>query len=217
MRKIIIFLVTTLVLTSLFYSHAYARFSFKESFNKQRANNWDVVKNNCYYRGALAQWEVLNGKYGIIINGVEGCSTFTIPKNFRLSDVNNFKYELDMELTGMADMDRGILITYQDANNWYGVHTIGQSFKVEKVINGAVINAFPETYFPFEDGKTYHFIVTVLNHNITVQIADQVFNFQDTGPYLTTGTVGLIGSTGANLVSAVWFDNISTDKNNIPF
>jgi hypothetical protein len=198
---------------------------FRDDFSKNSLNEWAVVRNSqhhhpektCFNNGFPAQWEIVDEKLGIDINGI-ACITEIIPQNLDLSKINNYEFEFEWYFPISTHMDRNILIKWHDKNNWYGLHVLDNKILVQKVIDGQVESLYNNWgYYSFEADQSYDFKISVINDLITVLINDQlILETLDRPPFLTGSmTPGFQASSGNIFHSSSFFDNLivkSLDK-----
>lgn len=196
---------------------------FQDSFDDPDISDWTIQRNQqwhnanqpCQNSGVPAEWEVVDGQLGITISGGPSCTTEITPNNLDLSQVTAFTFSFDWNFQESINMDRNVLFLWQDERNWYDVKTIGTQLLIQKVVDGrgyVVPNGL--TYYPFAANTSYHFEITVIDHELIVQINDQeVLQTVDEEPYITGfRTIGLQASTGAISRSVSYFDNLVVEE-----
>ena len=191
---------------------------FTDDFTSNNLENWTVVRNSQYYHpekpcfngGYPTQWEIIEGKLGIDIDGI-ACTTEIIPQDLDLAEVNNYEFEFEWYFPISTHMDRNVLIKWQDTANWYGLHILGDKILLQKVINGKAESLYNNWgYYQFEADQSYSFKISVINDLITVWIDDQqILETLDRPPFLTINkTIGFQASSGDIFQSSSWFDNL---------
>ncbi|MDH5533118.1 MAG: C39 family peptidase [Candidatus Pacebacteria bacterium] len=196
---------------------------FNDNFDDQSFDDWSVVQNEgdnkwgvCLDNAAPTNWRIEDGWMGLTIDG-SSCTLVIKPNNLDLSNQSGFQFEFDWRFDESVDMDRNIVLLWQDKNNWYDIKTYGSGVNLEKVINGIeypLVNS--HTTFPFIADETYHFSISYLpNRDIKVLINNQVIiSTTDQEPFLNSNTDGiektiaLKTSKGGAKRSVSFFDNL---------
>ncbi len=192
---------------------------FHDDFNDGEFSDWQVVRSAewqnpnqpCLFYDQTAEWQIIDGELGIIIDSPRGCVTEIVPKNFNLSDQRAYRYEFDWHFKESIQMDRNVIIKWQDEANWYGLKILRDKVLLEKRVNGLKTTQYHNWgYYPFVADQTYHFVIEVVDNLITVWIEDQeIFQTVDHFPHLTGNyTIGLKASVGSIVRSASFFDNL---------
>jgi len=198
-----------------------AEILFQDNFNDGNANGWIVERNiqwsnqsqPCYNNGQPANWKVVDGKYGIIING-PSCTTETMPiDELWNSSWNNYVFESDISF--IIGLDANIAFRYSGRPNfdWYGYHFLIQdtpsnsSIILQRVYNTDIYPNVANYYL--EHGQTYYIKIIVNGEYIKIFINNVlVLDYPDAGGRFPTGRIALQASVGAISFSEVWFDNI---------
>ena len=191
----------------------------EDDFNRDNLGDWTVVRNSqhhhpqdpCLNQGYPAEWEVIDGKLGITING-SPCTTEIIPQQLDLTGVSDYKFEFDWSFPLSTHMDRNVLIKWQDENNWYGLHIVDDKLLLEKVVDGQLASLYDNWgYFQFEADRSYSFKISVVNELMTVWVNEQqILQTLDRPPFLRNyKTLGLKASSGGIFHSASFFDNLT--------
>ncbi|MGI8420259.1 MAG: hypothetical protein ACR2LN_06500 [Candidatus Levyibacteriota bacterium] len=103
-NKSLIILTALLLAFFLFPSKTFANtVLFHDDFNDNDISDWQVAQNSqidnpfqpCLYNGTKANWQVVDGRTGINING-PACITFMTPSSFKLPDNINYRYSVDV-------------------------------------------------------------------------------------------------------------------------
>ena len=191
---------------------------FKDDFNTGDMGSWVVTRNSqhhhpqepCFNKGYPAEWEIVEGKLGININGIP-CTTEIVPQNLDLTEINNYEFEFDWYFPTSTHMDRNVLVKWQDKNNWYGIHILDNKLLLQKVIGGQLESLYNNWgYFQFEKDQSYSFKIGVIDDSIAVWIDGQlVFKTLDRPPFLSGyKTLGFQASSGNIFHSVSFFDNL---------
>lgn len=192
---------------------------FGTDFSSGELSEWRVARNQqwhhpdqpCLHDGYPAEWEVADGRAGIVISGGPSCITELVVKNLDLTPVTNFEFEFDWYFAKSTHMDRNVLLMWQDADNWYGIKVLDKKVKLQKVIQGKKANLYDNWgYYQFEPDQSYHFKLSYVENIISVWVEDElIFQTLDQTPFIVGGkTLGLQASTGAIMSSASFFDNL---------
>lgn len=201
---------------------------FQDDFDDGEFSDWEVVRNAhwqqpdlpCLINDQPAQWEIVDGELGITIDSLRGCVTEIMPKELDLTGERAFRFEFDWHFKESTQMDRNVVIKWQDETNWYDLKILRDQILLQKIVNGHKTTQYNNWgYYPFEADETYHFKIEVVDNIITVWVEDQLI-FQTIGHFpQVTGwyTLGLRASVGAITRSASYFDNLvvtslSSDK-----
>ncbi len=191
---------------------------FEDNFNDGDFSDWTVVRNfqwnnpsqPCLNQGKPANWEILDGRLGITIDG-PSCMTEIVPNNLDLSG-QDFLYEFDWKFPESAMMDRVVIFIWKDKNNWYDFKILDDVVQIQKVVGGSVDHIDGEIgHYKFSANTSYHFKITVKERDtITLTIDDnEVIEVTDTLPFIDGfKTVGLQAGVGAISRSLSYFDNI---------
>lgn len=184
----------------------YAETLFEDNFNDNDASDWIVPRNNCN-----SNWVTSSNRYGIVIS--KSCVTETIPSDLIIPSNTQYSFEADMYMANSINMDRNLVFKYLDSNNWYDIHTYGNTIHIQKVVNGNVLSSDlkPNGYssYPFVANQWYKFKIEVLGDSIKVYINGALNNtVTDIPPYFSNHSAGLQASAGGNPNSEVWFDNV---------
>ncbi len=193
--------ISFLFATFLFIYHpqvATAQVLFSDDFNDGNASGWIVPRNTC-----ASPWTVSSNQYGISTNG---CITETIPGDLALGLGVNYSFEVDLSMPNTLE-DRNFVFKYKDNNNWYGIHTYGNSVYVQKVVGGT--EYFLDNWqfsYDFEIENTYHFKIDLINNTTYRVYIDGVLQriVPDSVPFFDNYSAGLQASGN----SQVWFDNV---------
>jgi len=141
---------------------------FQDNFNNGNANGWGVPRNTC-----SSNWQMNSFTYGIVISN--SCVTESIPTALAIPATSPYGFEVDMAMASDANMDRDFVFKYQSPSNWYGIHTIGNSVYVQKVVSGTELFLTNRlSSFPFLANQTYHFKIEVFPSQIKVYPIEQV-------------------------------------------
>jgi len=184
----------------------YAETLFEDNFNDNDASDWIVPRNNCN-----TNWVTSSNRYGIVIS--KSCVTETVPRGLTIPTNTQYSFEVDMYMANSTNMDRNLVFKYLDSNNWYDIHTYGNTIHIQKVVNGNVLSSDlkPNGYssYPFVANRWYKFKIEVFNDSIKLYVNDTLNNVvTDTPPYFSNHSAGLQASAGGNPNSEVWFDNV---------
>lgn len=190
-----------------------------DNFDDNNASGWVVARSMqwadpslpCKNGSVDASWEVVDGKYGIKIDG-PGCVTESVPDDSRWNDEwQYYAIEFDMEFVGGTDKNIAWRYTEAgEANVWYDIHFVTPSlFLYQNVPAGSGIYT---SYTPLYNGNTYHLRIevrpgnfrTFVNENLELDAYFDPAN--DVFPY---GKLALqASSSDVAKYSEVYFDNI---------
>lgn len=193
---------------------------FSDNFDDQTFDDWSIVQNEgdnnwgvCLDSAAPTSWRIADGWIGLTVDGTS-CTLVIKPNNLDLSNQSGYQFEFDWRFDESVDMDRNVVLLWQDKNNWYDIKTYGSGINLEKVING-VEYFLPNsnTTYPFVANETYHFSIAYqADRNIKVLINDQIIiNTIDQEPFLNNEvkrSIALKTSKGGAKRSVSFFDNL---------
>lgn len=202
-RVLITLFISILALSFFYKKEALAFDTFQDNFNDGNADGWQIIRNPCG-----SDWLVENNKYGIRIN--RSCVTETIPVGLNIPSSVSYSFEVDMTMAQTVNMDRNFVFKYKDPENWYGIHTIGSSVYLQKVVNGGEYR-LPNWHFSygFVDNETYRFKIEIRLNEYKVYINNTLYNVvTDSVPTFPNFSAGLQASAGGISTSEVWFDNV---------
>ncbi len=194
---------------------------YTEDFTASPLQNWQVVQNKqwsdpqkpCMYRTTPAEWTVTQGKAKIQLDSPP-CVTDFAPTNLDLRGLSEYTVDFKLNLAGSIDMDRSFVFLWQNPNNWYDLKMYGNSFQVQKVVNGQVYQ-LPNSlaHFPVQPNREYQFsILVVPQQRIKVTVEGQVIlDIGEQAPFIqptAPETVALRGGVGAVPQSISIFDDV---------
>jgi hypothetical protein len=200
---------------------------FNDDFSDQTFDDWTLVQNEgdnkwgvCLDSAAPAKWRVIDGWMGLIVDGTS-CTTVIKPNNLNLSNQSGYQFEFDWRFDESVDMDRNVILLWQDKNNWYDLKTYGSGINLQKVINGIEYH-LPDSQatFPFVADTIYHFSIAYLpDKSIKVAIDNQIIiDTNDQEPFLDNSnhnenviktSIALKTSKGGSRRSVSFFDNLT--------
>jgi hypothetical protein len=191
---------------------------FSAQFDSPDMSNWQVVRSQqwsnltlpCMNKSVPAQWSIVNGELGIVIDGPP-CVTEIVPKNLDLTQVQAYEYSFDWRFAESTHMDRNVIFAWKDANNWYDIKILDNHIQIQKVINAFDRIIGDTQSFVFQANQVYHFKITIsATKKITVSINDQsVLDLQDIPSFISGfKTLGLQASVGAISRSSSYYDNL---------
>lgn len=203
------FLCSPALATSVFQSDFSDSIAWQEVFNSQV----DAPDQTCRGADGEHHWSVGNGEARLQITQSVPCKAVIVAQeDIPWPEVADISFDMDLTI---AEMDRNLLIRWQDANNYLGFHLFGNTVTLEKVIDGNTYAVSPQAvYFHFENFKTYsvrmHYDQTA--GVIRLWFDDElIYTGQEhsSDPQLTRGKPALGGSVGAVRTSTVVFRNYS--------
>ena len=111
-------LLIILLIVLIFPRRADAVVLFQDDFNDGDASDWIVARNmqwnnqseSCYFNGQPANWQVVDGKYGIVIDG-KPCVTESMPID-QLWDNSWNNYIFESDITFIEGVDANIAFRY---------------------------------------------------------------------------------------------------------
>ena len=189
-----------------------------DNFDDGDFSDWTVMRNSqhhhpqepCFDGGEPAVWKIAEGRLGITING-SPCTTEIVPHNLDLAEVDDYEFEFEWSFPVSTHMDRNVLIKWQDAENWYGLHIVDDKLIIQKVIAGQLASVYNNWgYYQFAADQSYQFKISVVNDLITIGVDDQqIIQVIDRPPFINGyQTIGLQASSGSIFKSSSWFDNL---------
>ncbi len=200
--KLFLSIILFITLSIVSPSEIFGQILFSDDFEDGSVSDWSVPRNTC-----SSTWQVVNNSYGIIIPSP--CVTETIPTTIIASNTN-YSFEVDMTMKQNVNMDRNFVFKYKDESNWYGIHTVGLSLLLHKVVDGTeyFLDNWSNSY-SFNTDETYHFKVDILNNKFRIYVNnDLLTTVTDQPPYFDHKYFGLQASSGGISTSEVWFDNV---------
>lgn len=191
---------------------------FTDSFDDGDISDWTVQRNiqyrnpnrPCMNGSQPAEWQVVDGRAGIVIDG-PWCTTEITPPNVVLAEDEGFVYEFDWWFGQSITMDRNVVFLWQADNRWYDLKILNHEIMMQKLVDDHYSLAVSEVAFPFQPNQSYHFEVRYTpDQRIIVSIdGQQVFDLQDEAPFMAgPRTIGLQASVGAISRSVSFFDNL---------
>jgi hypothetical protein len=195
---------------------------YAENFAVSPLQSWNIVQNKqwgndqkpCMFGTTPANWTVTQGKAKIQIEG-PSCVIDFAPTSLDLRGLPEYTVDFKMTFSGSVDMDRSFVFLWQDSKNWYDLKMYGNSFQVQKVVDG---KAYPLpnslAHFPVQPNREYQFNIFVVPQQrikVTVEgivildIGEQAPFIQQNSPH----TVALRGSVGAVPQSISVFDDVT--------
>ena len=170
---------------------------FQENFSNN-LNQWKAMRNKKFL------WNITDGQAVAFVQ-----NPFTITELIPINWDNNWKnIEWDFDFITISGLDKNFSFGFQDLNNWYEIHFIGNTFQIIRIKNGN--NAW-SVFKPFnmENGKLYKIklifnrgnIKLYINNNLVADEVDPTFE-------KNYGSIGIKAGTGSVYPTKVAFDNI---------
>jgi hypothetical protein len=190
---------------------------FVDNFD-QDLSHWQVARSQthgdpsqpCSNNGLPAEWKIIDGQATIEITG-SGCTTELIPTNLNLEN-KSYLYEFEWEFHQDLNMNRNVLVLWQDPKNWYGLSVVNSLITLQKVVNGREYTLSDhQAQYAFTTDTSYHFAILVSQRGqISVAVnGEPILNVQDTPTFIEGfRTIGLQASVGALSHSVTHFDNV---------
>lgn len=151
-------------------------------------------------------WQIINGEYGIKIDG-----NFIVSNTYPIDNVWNSNwenYDLQVDLRGVHGTDKNLAFRYVDSQNFYEIHHSGGIVHLDKHFNGNTTGLSSYAY-ELSNGIVYHLEIKVLAGHINVKIDNnQIFDLDDINNPILQGRIALRAGTGAVAPTEVWFDNL---------
>ncbi|MCL4353220.1 chitobiase/beta-hexosaminidase C-terminal domain-containing protein [Patescibacteria group bacterium] len=192
--------------------------TFQDNFNDGNYDGWVVLRNPCYYNGAPAKWEVVNGKLGIKING-GSCVTEIMPDDTLWNNLgDDYSVQFDMTLgngttnEAVGGTDHNFAFRYRDSGHWYDIHLQSPNVLGLQRISDTGMYTNNSVLGNFKNGQTIHFKIEVTKEHIQIFAGTPpqlLLDFSDPGlGKQSSGRIALQASAGGNPVSETWFDNV---------
>lgn len=226
--RIIISIVFALVLVLVLYKPAAAKtVVFSEDFEND-LSQWQEVRNmqwrnnqkKCLNQGYEAEPTIRNGELDFTIDGPP-CTMELAATELDLSPYDEYTLSFDWQFLESTAMDRNMVFSWQDQENWYGIKIYNNEVVLQKVVNNTAYfleNAV--TSFPFTTNTWYHMdiVVNKVTKTITVQVdTTAILEVIDTPPYLEEGpiTIALQAGVGAAQRTHTRIDSITVTADDV--
>jgi len=191
---------------------------FQDNFSHNSLSNWKMVRNQewddlsqpCFNQNMPAEWQILGGKLGMVIDG-PNCTSEIVPRFIDMSNIHSYQYDFDLTLNETTLANRNVVFHWQSGQNWYGIRIFDQIVILQKMINNQYVTLENSYRFPFFANNSYHFTIIVRNESqITLKINNvEAFEFPDRLQDISGfKTVGFQASNGSFPRSVSFFDNV---------
>jgi len=152
-------------------------------------------------------WSVQNQEYTTSLSGDHVWSVSAV------GDVNWTDYIFEVDLKGVAGVDKCVAFRFTDMDNHYGVNIRSDFAGQDQVLLTKNLNGTPSELqvvdYPSQNNTWYHLKVVVIGDNIKVSVDDNLLiDYTDTGTTLTQGRIALVGWTGEVGIDEVRYDNV---------
>ncbi len=186
---------------------------------------WTEVRNaalddphyTCVSPSGRPQWQVVNGAVEINIDGSIPCATEIVPLTNAVADQRFQRVSLRLFISN-RNMDRNLLIRWQDSANRLGIHLFGTGIQAEKMIKGqSYVWQNGTRAFNFQENHWYNVFweYDLSARNLQLWLDDQlvldIFE-SPSDPQLEQGKPGLAASVGAVSHSYVRFDDFRVES-----
>lgn len=169
--------------------------------------NWERIDDQS--ASCNLEWQVKNGKIGMVIINHTSCSTNLVPKESVWNNLgDNYIFDIDIEFVTGTDHNLAFRFSPNSpTNDWYEVHfQTPNDFSLDRVSSGHYDTFIAGQY---RNGNTYHLTIEVKLNNIKVYINGLlVRDYTSNIDRFPKGKIALRAGVGGDPNSETWFDNL---------
>jgi len=182
---------------------------FSDDFNRSDiGSNWTIVDDQ---DSSKSDWKIANGALSQLSNTYRGSNEYSYYQGTHIVTGNSnwSNYSFSVDITPTDDDGIGLIVRYQDKNNYYRFLMVGDSTnggpfrRIDKIVNGQPFQILAiDKKNSFNMSKKYRVTFNVFENNLQI-LFDGIEILKATDNTFTSGKVGMMTYACSGL-----FDNV---------